>query len=175
MKKISLLALLFCAAINPLQAEEQSAVEQQNYFWLEPGMSYGNPSVNASIDMRYSFSDYTVSFGGIGGFDCFLCDRSEGDIETHSLRLMAGKYFYPGKNEFLIEIGLAKTRVSTDYQNDGQWETIDSDTLGIPVRFAKYFNSKYVGFALTADVMYTKDEWITTVGYSVPFGKLRHW
>ncbi|GDY25039.1 hypothetical protein [Agarivorans sp. Toyoura001] len=172
MKNISLLALLLCAVIGPLQAEEQSATESEDHFWLEPGLSYGKPTVSGGLDMRYNFSDYTVALGAISRFD------DSGDIKQDStFRLLAGKYFYPGEHEFLLEVGLATVRYSetVPYESDVSTgtETVYNNTLGIPVRFAKYFNGKYVGFALTADVMYTKEEWITTAGFSVPFGKLR--
>ncbi|WP_406609414.1 hypothetical protein [Agarivorans sp. JK6] len=178
MKKISFLALLSCVAINPLQAEEQSAVEQQHYLWLEPGFSLGRPGSSVAADLYYSHSNYTISLGVLGGNDegCqLICERKDGGENYSSTRLMIGKFFYPGKYEFLVETGLAKLSVSTDHYDGENWKTLESDSYGIPVRISKYFNSRYIGFALTAETVVTPDNWIASFGFRVPFGKLRHW
>jgi hypothetical protein len=178
MKKVSLLALLFCAAINPLQAEEQSAVEQQHYLWLEPGFSFGRPGTSLAADFYYSYSNYTISLGVLGGNDdgCQLfCEYEEGKDNYSSTRLMVGKYFYPGKYEFLAETGIAKLSVSTDHYDGVNWKTLTSDSYGIPIRVSKYFNGRYIGFALTAEAVVTPDDWIASLGFRVPLGKLRHW
>ncbi|MGY5450424.1 hypothetical protein ACVFI8_05695 [Agarivorans sp. MS3-6] len=179
MNRFSFWALLLFAVVRPLTAAEQQSPTEQHYFWLEPGISYGKPAVDIKLDARYSISDYTIVLGAGTGDDLErgISNTDNENLDIDTFRIMVGKYFYLGKYEFLLEAGVAKVRfpeqVSYDNGDSMGNQTVHTDYLGIPVRFAKYFNSKYVGFALTADVMYTKDQWITTAGFSVPLGKLR--
>ncbi|UPW19477.1 hypothetical protein M0C34_04135 [Agarivorans sp. TSD2052] len=178
MRNISISALLLCAVISPLQAEEQSVTEQQHYLWLEPGLSFGRPGMSIALDLYYSYSDYSISLGVLGGNDdgCqLICEYEDGKDNYSSTRLMVGKYFYPGEYEFLVETGIAKLSVATDHFDGETWQTFESDSYGIPIRFSKYFNLKYIGFAVTGEALVTTDDWLASFGFRVPFGKLRHW
>lgn len=153
---------IFVSTLSYAQKVEEAS------FWIEPSLyMLGNPLIARSVDLKYEANDLIYAIGVMKQDELVLFTPRKDDYDLTSHSLMVGKYFTSSTRPLLVEAGLSRLKMERDFDD------FSRITIGVPVRITKYFRLKYVGFGLSAQVIFNDEEIAYSTGITTFIGKFQ--